>query len=405
MLAPSLSFKFRNEPNKMQSAALSAMLTDFCQLFNACLEQRIDAWRRSSLYGSSSLTTFSWIGAPSPRMRIEGSSSGRSTTMRTITLEEHFATPRFLDGPGRELKQQAEKFSNARALRLIPQLCDLGDKRIAEMDAAGIDMQIVSLTAPGVEQLEAAEAIALAAETNDFVADAIKKHPGRFGAFAALPTAVPDKAAQELDRRVRGQKFAGAIINGHNRGRYLDDKFFWPILESAEQLGATIYLHPTRPPQPVIDASFSGFSPETSEMFSGPGWGWHIETAVHVIRLILGGVFDRFPKLQIVIGHLGEGIPGMFQRLDIMAPAVTKLKRPVTAYLRENIHYTFSGFFFPPTFLALLLELGGVDRMMFSVDHPYQSMAEGRAFLEQLPVSTADKERIAHGNAEKLFKL
>jgi predicted TIM-barrel fold metal-dependent hydrolase len=325
--------------------------------------------------------------------------------MRTITLEEHFATPRFLDGPGRDLKEQAEKFNNARALKLIPQLCDLGDKRIAEMDAAGIDMQIVSLTAPGVEQLEAAEAIALAADTNDFLADAIKKHPARFGGFAALPTAVPDKAAQELERRVRGQKFAGAIINGHNRGRYLDDKFFWPILESAEQLGAPIYLHPTRPPQPVIDASFSGFSPMVSEIFSGPGWAWHIETAVHVIRLILGGVFDRFPRLQIVIGHLGEGLPGMFQRLDIMAPAVTKLKRSVTAYLRENIHYTFSGFFFPPTFLALLLELGGVDRMMFSVDHPYQSMAEGRAFLEQLPVSAADKERIAHGNAEKLFKL
>jgi uncharacterized protein len=312
-----------------------------------------------------------------------GDGSGRSTTMRTITLEEHFATPRFLDGPGRDLKEQAKKFNNARALKLIPQLCDLADKRIAEMDAAGIDMQIVSLTAPGVEQLEAAEAISLAAETNDFVADAIKKHPARFGGFAALPTASPDKAAQELERRVRGQKFAGAIINGHNRGRYLDDRFFWPILESAEQLGAPIYLHPTRPPQPVIDASFSGFSPPVSETFSGPGWGWHIETAVHVIRLILGGVFDRFPNLQIV----------------------TKLKRPVTSYLRENIHYTFSGFFFPPTFLALLLELGGVARMMFSIDHPYQSMVEGRAFLEQLPVSAADKERIAHGNAERLFGL
>ena len=149
-----------------------------------------------------------------------------------------------------------------------------------------------------------------------------------------------------------------------------------------------------------MDRASSGFPPMVSEIFSGPGWGWHIETAVHVIRLILGGVFDRFPRLQIVIGHLGEGLPGMFQRLDIMPPAVTKLKRPVTAYLRENIHHTFSGFFFPPTFLALLLELGGVDRMMFSVDHPYQSMAEGRAFLEQLPVSAADKERIAYGNAE-----
>ncbi len=325
--------------------------------------------------------------------------------MRTITLEEHFATPRFLDGPGRDLKEQAEKFNNASAIKLIPQLCDLGDKRIAEMDAAGIDMQIVSLTSPGVEQLAAAEAIQLAAETNDFVAAAIKKHPTRFGGFAALPTSAPDKAVQELERRVRGQKFAGAIINGHNRGRYLNDKFYWPILECAEKLGVPIYLHPTRPPQPVIDASFSGFSPPVNDMFAGGGWGWHIETAVHVIRLILGGVFDRFPKLQIVVGHLGEGLPGMFRRLDVMAPAVTKLERPVTSYLRENVHYTFSGFFFPPTFLAMLLELGGVDRFMFSVDHPYQPMAAGRAFLEQLPVSAADKERIAHGNAEKLFKL
>jgi predicted TIM-barrel fold metal-dependent hydrolase len=325
--------------------------------------------------------------------------------MRIITLEEHFATPRFLDGPGRDLKEQAEKFDNARAKTLIPLLCDLGEPRIALMDAAGIDMQIVSLTAPGVEQLEAAEAIALAGETNDFVADAIKKHPTRFGGFAALPTAVPDKAAQELERRVRRQKFAGAIINGHHRGRYFDDKFFWPILECAEKLNVPIYLHPTKPPKPVIDASFGGFSPLVTEMFSGPGWGWHIETAVHVIRLILGGVFDRYPNLQIVIGHLGEGLASMFQRVDIMAPAVTKLKRPVSAYLRENIHYTVSGFNFGPTFLSLLLELGGVDRIMFSVDHPYQSMPEGRAFLEQLPITAAEKERIAHGNAERLFRL
>jgi predicted TIM-barrel fold metal-dependent hydrolase len=325
--------------------------------------------------------------------------------MRIITIEEHFATRRFFDGPGRDLKEQAEKFSSARALKLIPQLCDLDEARLAEMDAAGIDMQIVSLTAPGVEQLEAAEAIALATETNDFLADAIKKHPARLGGFVTLPIMAPDKAAQELERRVRGQKFAGAIINGHTRGRYLDDKFFWPVLESAEQLGAPIYLHPTRPPQAVIDASFGGFSPMVSDIFAGPGWGWHIETAVHIIRLILGGVFDRFPNLQIVIGHLGEGLPGMFQRLDVMAPALTRLQRPVTTYLKENIHYTFSGFFFPPTFLALLLELGGVDRMMFSIDHPYQSMPEGRAFLDQLPVSAADKERIAHGNAEKLFRL
>jgi predicted TIM-barrel fold metal-dependent hydrolase len=325
--------------------------------------------------------------------------------MRTIALEEHFATPTFLDGPGRELKDQAQKYNSARAIKLIEQLCDLGDKRIAEMDAAGIDMQIVSLTSPGTEQLEAAEAIALASDTNDYLAAAIRKNPARIGGFAALPTAAPDKAAQELERRVRQQKFAGAVINGHHRGRYLDDKFFWPILECAEKLGAPIYLHPTPPPPPVIEASYGGFAPLVTQMLAGPGWGWHIETAVHVIRLALGGVFDRYPKLQIVIGHMGEGLPFMFQRLDVMPRAVTKLERPVSAYLRDNVYYTFSGFNFPATFLDLFLELGGVERIMFSADHPYQSMAQARAFLEQLPVSAADKARIAHGNAERLFGL
>ncbi|HUZ34364.1 MAG TPA: amidohydrolase family protein, partial [Xanthobacteraceae bacterium] len=313
--------------------------------------------------------------------------------MKTITLEEHFATPRFLDGPGRDLKEQAEKFNDARAKKLIPQLCNLGDQRIAEMDAAGIDMQIVSLTAPGLEQLETADAIALAADTNDFLADAIGKNPRRFGGFAALPIGAPDKAAHELERRVREQKFAGAVINGHHRGRYLDDKFFWPILESAEKLGVPIYLHPTKPPKPVAEASFGGFSPLVSEIFAGPGWGWHIETAVHLLRIILGGVFDRYPKLQFAIGHLGEGLAAMFQRVDVMAPAITKLQRPISAYLRENVHYTISGFNYPATFLSLLLELGGVDRIMFSADHPYQSMAKARAFLEALPITAADRER------------
>ncbi|MDE2285752.1 MAG: amidohydrolase [Hyphomicrobiales bacterium] len=325
--------------------------------------------------------------------------------MRTITLEEHFATPRFLDGPGRDLKEQAEKFNEPRAKKLVPQLCDVGDARIAEMDAAGIDMQIVSLTSPGLEQLETADAMALATDTNDFLADAIKKHPQRIGGFAALPIGAPEKAAQELDRRVRGQKFAGAVINGHHRGRYLDDKFFWPILESVETLGVPIYLHPTRPPKPVAEASFGGFSPLVSEMFAGPGWGWHIETAVHILRIILGGAFDRFPKLQFVVGHLGEGLAAMFQRVDVMPPAVTKLQRPISAYLRENVHYTISGFNYPATFLSLMLELGGVDRIMFSADHPYQPMVAARAFLEALPVSAADRERVAHGNAEKLLRL
>lgn len=323
--------------------------------------------------------------------------------MRTITLEEHFAGPGFLDGPGRGLKEQALKFGGP-AAKLLEQLCELGDKRIAEMDSAHIDMQVLSLTSPGAEQLDAVEAPAFARETNDFLADALRSHSTRLAGFATLPTADPNAAAAELERTNRDYGFKGALINGHIQGRYLDDKFFWPIFERAEALNVPIYLHPTHPPKPVIEASYGGFAPIVTDMLSGAGWGWHIETAIHVIRIILGGTFDRHPKLQLVVGHMGETLPFMLQRLDVMPMAMTKLSRPISSYLRENLHYTISGFNFMPTFLDVLLQVG-VDRILFSADYPYSSMAQARAFLDQLPVSTADRERIAHGNAERLLGL
>ena len=324
--------------------------------------------------------------------------------MRTITLEEHFISPGFLAGPGKDFTERLRN-SGPRGAKVYQQLQDIGDKRIADMDAAGIDMQVLSLNSPGVEQADAAEQIAIARESNDFLAEAVKKYPQRFAAFASLPVAAPEQAAEELDRRVRQQGFKGTLINGHTRGRYLDDKFFSPILERAEALNVPIYLHPTVPPPAVVEASFGGFSPPVTAMFASAGWGWHIETGVHLLRMILGGVFDRHPKLQVVIGHLGEGIPFMLPRLQKNFPTeMTKLARPMGDYLRENVHYTFGGFNFPATFLDLLLEVGA-DRIMFSVDYPYGSMTEARAFLEQLPVTAADKERIAHGNAERLYGL
>jgi hypothetical protein len=272
------------------------------------------------------------------------------------------------------------------------------------MDAAGIDVQVLSLTSPGVEQLEATEAVAAARKANDFLGAAVRKYPKHFAGFATLPTAAPDSAVSELERTIRDYGFKGAVINGHVRGRYLDDKFFWPILERAEHLNVPIYLHPTQPPQPVIDASYSGFSPAVNNLLASAGWGWHIETAIHLIRLILGGAFDRFPKLQIVIGHMGEALPFMLPRFEVMPMSITKLSRPIHAYLRENVHYTFSGFNFTPNFLDLFLQVG-VERIMFSADYPYASMTRARAFLNELPVSTADREHIAHGNAERLFGL
>jgi uncharacterized protein len=323
--------------------------------------------------------------------------------MRTITLEEHFATPAFLEGPGLKLKEQAERFGGPGAT-VLEQLCDLGDKRIAEMDAATIDVQVLSLSSPGMEQVDGAAAVALAREANERLADAVRNHPTRFGGFASLPTAAPDAAVAELERAIRDYNFKGAMINGHIQGRYLDDQFFWPILECAEALDVPIYLHPTQPPKSVIDASYAGFSQLVTELLAGPGWGWHIETAIHVIRVILGGIFDRYSRLQILVGHMGEALPFMLPRLDTMKASVTKLNRPISAYLRENVCYTFSGFNYTPTFLNLLLEVG-IDRIMFSADYPFQSMRQARAFLDQLPVSTADRERIAHRNAELLLRL
>ena len=324
--------------------------------------------------------------------------------MRTITLEEHFAPPGFLDGAGRQLRDNIAK-TGARGAKILEQLIEIDDKRIADMDAAGIDMQVLSINAPGTEQLDAAEALTIARESNEFLAAAVKKHPQALRGARRIGDHGAGQRCSRAGALRRELGFRGALINGHVRGRYMDDKFFWPIFERAEALNVPIYMHPTRPPQAVVEAQYSGFSPEVSWVFATSGWGWHIETAIHVLRLILGGVFDRYPKLQIVVGHLSEGLSFMLPRLDRnFQPPLTKLQRTLGEYLRQNVHYTFGGFNFPATFLGLLLEVGA-ERIMFSVDHPYGSMAQARAFLEQIPVSAADKERIAHGNAEKLFGL
>lgn len=329
----------------------------------------------------------------------------QARTMRTITVEEHYATTDFLDGPGRSLKERAQ--GPERRMRGVPDLlCELDERRIANMDAAGIDVQVLSLTAPGTEQFDAAEAILRARELNDFLAQALNRHPDRLAGFATLPTPAPDAAADELERAVHTYGFKGALINGHVRGRYLDDPFFWPILERAEALHVPLYLHPTRPPQAVVEASYIGnFAPVIATALANSAWGWHIETAVHVLRMILSGAFDRYPALQVIIGHLGEGLPFMMPRLELTLPQeLTTLQRPVGSYLRENLYYSLSGFNFLPPFLNLLLEVGA-SRILFSTDYPFASMTVARAFLDQLPVSPADREQIAHGNAERLLNL
>lgn len=316
--------------------------------------------------------------------------------MRTITIEEHFATPLFLAGPGSSINGYPE---------IAEKLLNLSEKRIAEMDSAGIDMQVLSITPPGVEQSVGPEAITLAKEINDTLAQAIATFPNRFSGFAAIPTADPMAAVAELDRAVGSLGFKGVIINGHVNGRYLDDKYFWPILERVQSLGVPIYLHPTKPPQAITDIYYSGFSPVVDEFFASAGYGWHIETGIHVMRMILGGVFDRFPDLQVIIGHLGESLPFMQQRMNrLLSPERTGLERSINAYLKENIHYTLGGFNYEAPFRNLLLE-AGADRILFSADYPWASMTTAREFLEALPVNEAERHLIAYKNAEALLKI
>jgi uncharacterized protein len=314
--------------------------------------------------------------------------------MRTIALEEHYATAGFLRGPGGWLASRSG---------IIEPISDLGDGRIAAMDEAGIDLAVLSLAAPGVEQLDGPEAVRLARECNDELAAAVGRYPDRLAGFAALPISAPDAAADELDRAVRQHGFAGAVINGHSQGRYLDNPFFDPILNRAATLEIPIYLHPTIPPAGVIESSYAGFADKVTFALATVGWGWHINTATHVLRMILGGVFDRYPALQVIIGHMGEGTSFMLPRFDAtLKPELTGLQHPVSSYLRQNFHYTFANFNDVPTYANLVAQVG-IDRVAFSADYPFGSMKAARAFLDNLPLTHDERASISHRNAEKLL--
>ncbi len=325
--------------------------------------------------------------------------------MKVIALEEHCASPAFLAGPGRMLVEEAKAVGSA--TEALEALCDVGEKRIAAMDAAGIDMQVMSLTWPGVEHLGPVEAVVVAKDANDYMASATRKFPDRLSAFAALPMGDPAAAAAELDRCVNDLGFRGALINGHINGRYLDDPCFSLVLQRAEDLGVPIYIHPTKSPQPILDTWFGGLPLGIKQIVTAGAWGWHIETAAHVVRLMAAGVFDRYPKLQIIVGHLGESLSFMLLRKKLDASMTrerTGLERTFGAYLRENVSYTFSGFDMTPAFLNLFLEVGA-ERIMFSSDYPFSSPHKARQFLDRLPVSANDRERIGGANAAKLLRI
>jgi predicted TIM-barrel fold metal-dependent hydrolase len=319
--------------------------------------------------------------------------------MRLITLEEHYRAPAL-----RSVGALPDPPPDSPLAKIQAKLDDLGDQRLADMDAGGVDIQVISHGAPGTEQIDPADAIGLAREANDYLAASIAPHPDRFAAFATLPTAAPAEAADELERTVSEHGFKGALINGHVRGRFLDDRFFWPIFERAERLGVPIYLHPTPPPPAVHDAYYGGLPPQVGQTLSMAGWGWHVETGLHVLRLITGGVFDEYPGLQMIVGHMGEALPFFLARSSRVLRQQAGLTRPLEDYVAANFHFTTSGMFtYPP--LTCLLEVVGADRVMFSVDYPYSSNAEGREFVLGAPISDADREKVGFANAARLLRL
>lgn len=296
--------------------------------------------------------------------------------------------------------------TSERARNVSERLQDLGSRRLADMDATGIDLQIISLTSPGVQVLKADAAIAMARLANDQLAEAIRRHPTRFAGLAAIAPQDPAEAAREMERGITKLGLKGVIINSHTLGEYLDDPKFWPIFEAAEALDTPIYLHPNTPPAKMIE-------PFLESGLDGAMYGFAVETGLHALRIITKGVFDRFPKLNLILGHLGEALPFWIFRLDYMHRGTVTSKRydfmkplqkKISDYLRENIYYTTSGMAWEPA-ITFTQSVIGMDRVMYAMDYPYEYVADEVRTQDALPISAAEKKKFYQTTAERVFKL
>ena len=327
---------------------------------------------------------------------------------QVIALEEHY-----LDA---EVKPHITGIDVTRAPKIVERLDDVGAGRIAEMDAAGIDMQVLSHGAPSVQKIADAELAArLARAANDRLAETVRAHPDRFAAFAALPTPDPKAAADELERTVTQLGFKGAMIHGLTNGLFIDDKRFWPILERAAKLDVPLYMHPSIPHPAVIEAYYKDYV-ERFPTILRAAWGFTVETATQGIRLILSGVFDEYPGLKVILGHLGEGLPMMLWRINMgfsrdsyqlagaTNEALSKAGKSFRDYFCEHFYITTSGFFSNPALLCCVQELG-IDRIMFSVDYPFVENRPGMEWLPHIPLCAEDRAKIMSGNAKRLLKL
>lgn len=318
--------------------------------------------------------------------------------MKKIALEEHFITPDFLQAT------QEVDFSSMNPKLVADfqkRLLDFHDLRIEAMNQAGVEISVLSLTDPGIQGIkDAQKATHLASKTNEFLAETIAKNPKRFRGFACLPMQDPEYAAKELERCVKQYGFLGALINGQTGGSYLDDEKFTPFWEVVEKLGVPIYLHPGNPEQPP--ANYQG-QPE----LQGPLWGWTVETGTHALRLVFSGLFDRHPKLKIILGHMGETLPYLLWRIDSRWGIIKQpisLKKSPSQTIKDHFYVTTSGMCSNGPLNCALQELGE-DRVMFSMDYPYESPSIAAKFIEQATVSREVLEKICYKNAEKVLKL
>jgi len=319
------------------------------------------------------------------------------TRIRKIALEEHFMAPGFQAYS----KGYLQHIDAAVMADLAKRLADFDDIRIGEMDRAGIDFTVLSQTGPGVQgEADRAAAIGRARENNDFLAAQVARHPTRFAGFAALPMHDPVTAADELERAVKQLGFKGSLVNGHTQGMYYDNPAYDAFWERMQELDVPMYLHPTD--AYVMPHVYAGH-PE----ISGAAWGWGVETASHALRLVFAGVFDRFPRLKIILGHMGEGLPFQRWRFDsrfaVYSHGIKLAKKP-SEYIGSNIVITTSGVCSPAALNGAIAEMGA-EAVLFSVDYPYESTAIAADFIEQAPMDDATRSLVCHGNAERILKL
>ena len=318
-----------------------------------------------------------------------------SSGEQVIAIEEHYWDP--------ELTPHVAEQDRGGAGVMQAKLEDLFDKRIAEMDATGVDVQVLSHGAPSTQRLEPATAAEVTRTTNDRLRDIVDQRPDRFAAFANLPTPDPAACADELSRCVNELGFKGAMIHGLTHGVFFDDERFWPVFERAQALDVPLYMHPAVPNKTVVDTYYEPYVKDFPALLNA-GWGFTVETATQGIRIVLSGVLEKYPGCNIILGHLGEGLPFLLWRIDHALSRPGNKALSFREVFSRNFHITTSGNFSDPALMCSIAEMGA-DRILFSVDWPFVPNAPGMDWIERVHLNAEDKAKILNGNAKRLLKL